>query len=408
MSASFAQFELHPSLLRAVAEDGYTTPTPIQVQAIPHILAGSDLLGCAQTGTGKTAAFALPILHRMDQARRPATPGAPRVLVVCPTRELAAQIGDSFRDYGRHLRFRQSVIFGGVGQNPQVRALVRGVHVLVATPGRLLDLMNQRHVRLDGLDTFVVDEADRMLDMGFLPDLKRIVARLPARRQSLFFSATLPERIVELARQWLHNPVHVSTPPPATNVELIEQRVLFVEQNDKRALLADLLQSSQASRVLVFTRTKRRADQVARHLSQSGIRADAIHGNKSQTTRQRLLQGFRNGAMRVLVATDLASRGIDVDGVTHVINYDMPHEPESYVHRIGRTGRAGVTGTAWSFCGNDERGCLVTIERLIRRQLFVNADHPYHSARTPAAGSPRSHARRAPKRAKAARSRRGS
>ncbi len=408
MSASFAQFELHPSLLRAVAEDGYTTPTPIQVQAIPHILAGSDLLGCAQTGTGKTAAFALPILHRMDRARRPVISGAPRVLVVCPTRELAAQIGDSFRSYGRHLRFRQSVIFGGVSQNPQVRALERGVHVLVATPGRLLDLMNQRHVRLDEVDTFVADEADRMLDMGFLPDLKRIVARLPARRQSLFFSATLPDHIVELARQWLHNPVHVSTPSPATKVELIEQRVLFVEQNDKRALLANLLQSSQASRVLVFTRTKRRADQVARHLSQSGIRADAIHGNKSQSTRQRLLQGFRNGAMRVLVATDLASRGIDVEGVTHVINYDMPHEPESYVHRIGRTGRAGVTGTAWSFCGTDERGCLVTIERLIRRQLFVNTDHPYHSARTPAPGSPRSQVRRAPKRAKAARSRRGS
>jgi ATP-dependent RNA helicase RhlE len=399
MSASFAQFELHPSLRRAVAEDGYTTPTPIQVQAIPHILAGSDLLGCAQTGTGKTAAFALPILHRLDQARRAAVPGAPRVLVVCPTRELAAQIGDSFHAYGRHLRFRHGVVFGGVSQVPQVRALTRGVHVLVATPGRLLDLMNQRHVRLDGLDTFVADEADRMLDLGFLPDLKRIVARLPDQRQSLFFSATLPDRIVDLARQLLRNPVRVSVQPAATNVELIEQRVLFVEQNDKRALLADLLQSSEASRVLVFTRTKRRADQVARDLSRSGIRAEAIHGNKSQNVRQRLLQGFRTGAMRVLVATDLASRGIDVDGITHVINYDLPHEPESYVHRIGRTGRAGATGTAWSFCGADERGCLLTIERLIRRQLFVHADHPYHSARTSSAGSPRSKVRRAPNRA---------
>ena len=399
MSASFAQFELHPSLLRAVAEDGYTTPTPIQVQAIPHILAGSDLLGCAQTGTGKTAAFALPILHRLDQARRAAVPGAPRVLVVCPTRELAAQIGDSVHTYGRHLRFRHGVVFGGVSQVPQVRALTRGVHVLVATPGRLLDLMNQRHVRLDGLDTFVVDEADRMLDLGFLPDLKRIVARLPDRRQSLFFSATMPDRIVELARQLLRNPVRVSVPHLATNVELIEQRVLFVEQTDKRALLADLLQSSEASRVLVFTRTKRRADLVARDLSRSGIRAEAIHGNKSQNVRQRLLQGFRTGAMRVLVATDLASRGIDVDGITHVINYDLPHEPESYIHRIGRTGRAGATGTAWSFCGADERGCLRTIERLIRRQLSVHADHPYHSARTPSVGPRSAKVRRAPNRA---------
>ena len=399
MTASFAQFELHPSLRRAVAEDGYTTPTPIQVQAIPHILAGSDLLGCAQTGTGKTAAFALPILHRLDQARRAAVPGAPRVLVVCPTRELAAQIGDSFHTYGRHLRFRQGVVFGGVSQIPQVRALTRGVHVLVATPGRLLDLMNQRHIRLDGLDTFVVDEADRMLDLGFLPDLKRIVARLPDRRQSLFFSATMPDRIVELTRQLLRNPVRVSVQPVATNVELIEQRVLFVDQTDKRALLADLLQSSEASRVLVFTRTKRRADLVARDLSRSGIRAEAIHGNKSQNVRQRLLQGFRTGAMRVLVATDLASRGIDVDGITHVINYDLPHEPESYIHRIGRTGRAGATGTAWSFCGADERGCLLTIERLIRRQLSVHADHPFHSAPAPSGGPRRSKVRRAPSRA---------
>ena len=406
MSASFAQFELLPSLLRAVAEDGYTTPTPVQVEAIPHILAGRDLMGCAQTGTGKTAAFALPILHRLDQTRRAAVPGAPRVLVVCPTRELAAQISDSFQTYGRHLRFRHGVVFGGVGQNPQVRALSRGVHVLVATPGRLLDLMNQRHVRLDGLDTFVLDEADRMLDLGFLPDLKRIVARLPAQRQSLFFSATLPDRIVELARQLLRNPVRVSVAPPATAVELIEQRVLFVDQTDKRALLEELLQSSAANRVLVFTRTKHRADQVARHLSRSGIRADAIHSNKSQNARQRLLNGFRTGSMRVLVATDLASRGIDVDGITHVINYDLPHEPESYVHRIGRTGRAGAAGTAWSFCGADERGCLLAIEKLIRRRLFVDADHPYHAVRAPSAGPSRSKAGRPPIRANAGRYRR--
>ena len=315
MTACFEQFELLPSLLRAVAEEGYTTPTPVQVAAIPPILAGRDLLGCAHTGTGKTAAFALPILNRLDSVRRRVTPGAPRVLVVCPTRELAAQIGDSFQTYGRHLRFRQGVVFGGVGQNPQVQALHRGVHVLIATPGRLLDLMNQRHVRLDGLDTFVVDEADRMLDLGFLPDLKRIMARLPAQRQSLFFSATLPERIVDLSRQLLRDPVHVSVAPPATTVDLIDQRVMFVDQADKRALLCDLLQAAAAGRVLVFTRTKRRADQVARQLFQSGIRADAIHGDKSQTRRQQLLNGFRAGKMRVLVATDLASRGIDVDGI---------------------------------------------------------------------------------------------
>ncbi|HPM82824.1 MAG TPA: DEAD/DEAH box helicase [Candidatus Anammoximicrobium sp.] len=406
MSASFEQFQLLPSLLRAVGEEAYTTPTPVQVEAIPHVLAGRDLLGCAQTGTGKTAAFALPILHRLDQSRRPAVPGAPRVLVVCPTRELAAQIGSSFQAYGRHLRFRQAVIFGGVGQNPQVRALAHGVHVLIATPGRLLDLMHQRHVRLNGLDTFVLDEADRMLDLGFLPDLKRIIACLPTERQSLFFSATLPDRIVDLSRQLLRNPVRVSVTPPATTVELIDQRVLFVEQTDKRALLSQLLQAPAAGRVLVFTRTKRRADHVAQQLSRSGIRADAIHGDKSQTTRERLLHGFRTGKMRVLVATDLASRGIDVDGITHVINYDLPHEPESYVHRIGRTGRAGAAGTALSFCDASERGCLQAIEKLIRRRLQVQADHPYHSALAPATAPRRTRAGRTSVRPGAARSRR--
>jgi ATP-dependent RNA helicase RhlE len=390
MSVSFEDFQLHPSLLRAVADEAYTTPTPIQEQTIPHILAGRDVLGCAQTGTGKTAAFALPILHRLDQTRRPAVPGAPRVLVLCPTRELAAQIGESFRTYGRYLQFRQAVIFGGVGQHPQVRALDRGVHVLVATPGRLLDLMNQRHVRLNGLDTFVLDEADRMLDLGFLPDLQRIMSRLPAKRQSLFFSATQPERIVELSRQLLQSPARVSVTPPATTVELINQRVLFVQQTDKRALLRDVIQASAAARVLVFTRTKRRADHVARQLSGSGIQADAIHGDKSQNARQRLLHGFRNGQVRVLVATDLASRGIDVDGITHVINYDLPHEPESYVHRIGRTGRAGATGTALSFCDISERGSLQAIETLIRRSLEVQADHPYHCAFSPTVAPRRS------------------
>lgn len=391
----FEELGLAETLLRAVAAQGYPSPTPIQSAAIPPILAGHDLLGCAQTGTGKTAAFALPILHRLDHSRRPAVPGAPRVLVVCPTRELAAQIGCSFQTYGQHVKFRQGVIFGGVGQNPQVRALARGVHVLIATPGRLLDLMNQRHVRLNGLDTFVLDEADRMLDLGFLPDLKRIIACLPPARQSLFFSATLPERILELSRQLLRDPVRVAVTPSATTVELIDQRVLFVQQTDKRALLGDLLQGPAAGRVLVFTRTKRRADQVARQLSRSGIQADALHGDKSQTARERLLLGFRTGRMRVLVATDLASRGIDVDGITHVINYDLPHEPESYVHRIGRTGRAGAAGTALSFCDSSERGCLQAIEKLIRRRLDVQADHAYHSAPAPAAAPRRAAAPRA-------------
>lgn len=378
MLTSFAEFNLIPSILRAVEEEAYTTPTPIQSEAIPHILAGRDLLGCAQTGTGKTAAFALPILHRLDQSRHAAVPGAPRVLILCPTRELASQIGASFQTYGRHVRFRQTVIFGGVGQHPQVRDLNHGVHVVTATPGRLLDLMNQRHVRLNGLDTFVLDEADRMLDLGFLPDLKRIIAALPRQRQSLFFSATMPDRIVELSEELLRDPVQVSVAPTGSTIELIDQRVLFVGQTDKRALLREVLQGPAAGRVLVFTRTKRRADTVAEQLTRSGIRADAIHGNKSQNTRERALHGFRTGKMRVLVATDLASRGIDVDGITHVINYDMPHEPESYVHRIGRTGRAGATGTALSFCDSSERGCLRAIEKLIRRRLLVQADHPYH------------------------------
>jgi ATP-dependent RNA helicase RhlE len=379
MTIRFSDFQLIEPLLQAVEAEGYTTPTPIQAQAIPPILAGRDLLGCAQTGTGKTAAFALPILHRMDTSRRPAVPGAPRVLVLCPTRELAAQIGASFQTYGQHLRFRQAVIFGGVGQQPQVRALDRGVHVLIATPGRLLDLMDQGHVRLNGLDTFVLDEADRMLDMGFLPDLQRILARLPRQRQSLFFSATLPERIVQLAEELLTAPVQVTVTPSASTVDVIDQRVLFVEQTNKRVLLRDVLDQAEVGRALVFTRTKRRADQVAQQLNRQGIRAEAIHSSKSQTTRQRLLHGFRSGSLRVLVATDLASRGIDVEGITHVINYDMPWEPESYVHRIGRTGRAGALGIALSFCDASERSCLRAIEKLIRRSISVHRDHAYHA-----------------------------
>jgi len=367
-------------LLKALAAEKYSVPTPIQAAAIPHLLAGRDLLGCAQTGTGKTAAFALPILQHLDAKRAQATPNAPRVLVLAPTRELAAQIDESFRVYGRNLRLRQTVIYGGVGQNPQVQAMRRGVHVLVATPGRLLDLMNQGHIRLDKLEVFVLDEADRMLDMGFLPDLERIISKLPKQRQSLFFSATMPPSIASLANNLLQDPVKVEITPQSTTVELIQQHVHFVTQKDKKALLGHLLDLNQHDRVLVFTRTKHGADKVAKQISLGGHPAAAIHGNKSQSNRQKTLLEFRKGRLRVLVATDLAARGIDVEGVSHVINYDMPHEPESYVHRIGRTGRAGATGIAVSFCDSTERGALRAIEKLVRKPIRVDSGHPFHDA----------------------------
>ena len=376
---SFVELGLIEPLLRAIAAEGYTTPTPIQAQAIPHVLAGRDLLGCARTGTGKTAAFALPILQQLDANRRHATPGIPRVLVLSPTRELAAQIADSFTTYGRNIRFRHAVVYGGVNQNPQVRAMSRGVHVLVATPGRLLDLMNQGHIRLDALEVFVLDEADRMLDMGFLPDLKRIIARLPKKRQSLFFSATMPPAISSLAHSLLTDPVQVSVTPPATTVDAIEQRVMFVPRADKQALLHNVLGTAACQRALVFTRTKHGADRVARQLHKQGHVADAIHGDKSQAARQRTLLRFRNGELPVLVATDLAARGIDVNGITHVINFDLPQEPEAYVHRIGRTGRAGASGIAVTFCDASERATLRAIEKLTRKTIPVDAGHPYHS-----------------------------
>jgi ATP-dependent RNA helicase RhlE len=380
---SFSDLQLSEPIQRAITAAEYTTPTPIQAQTIPHLLAGRDLMGNAQTGTGKTAAFALPILHRLEAQPRSAVAGAPRVLVLAPTRELAAQIGESFQTYGRYLRFRQVVIFGGVSQHSQVRALQQGVHVVIATPGRLLDLMEQGHVHLHKLDTFVLDEADRMLDMGFLPDLRRIIANLPRNRQSMFFSATLPAPAADLAASLLRTPVRVAVSPPSSPVERIEQRVLFVQQVDKRELLQRLLRKAAVGRTLVFTRTKHGADRVAKQLNQDGLRAEAIHGNKSQTARTRVLNGFRHGQVRILVATDLAARGIDVDGITHVINYDMPHEPESYVHRIGRTGRAGADGTALSFCDSNERGSLLAIEKLIRSTIRVDTDHPFHTEMAP-------------------------
>lgn len=392
MSSTFAEFPFVESIHQTLEREQYTTPTPIQAQAIPHLLQGKDLLGCAQTGTGKTAAFALPILNRLAQSRRPVQPRRPRVLVLAPTRELAQQIETSFATYGRGLKIRQAVVVGGVSILPQTRILNRGVEILVATPGRLLDLMGQGAVRLDGLETFVLDEADRMLDMGFLPSIESIVAALPAQRQSLFFSATMPPALAPLVSRLLRDPVHISVVPQSTTAERIEQQVLFVAREDKRALLLDILADPGIGRAIVFTRTKHGADKVAKWLDAAGVAADAIHGDKSQGARQRALCGFREGRLRVLVATDIAARGIDIDDISHVINYDLPVEAENYVHRIGRTARAGADGIALTFCDSEERAMLRDIERTIRRQIPVNTDHPYHQDRgssTPRPQQPR-------------------
>jgi len=381
---SFSQLGLVEPLQRAVREAGYTRPTPIQVRAIPHLLGGRDLLGCARTGTGKTAAFALPMLQRL--AGRRASARSPLALVLVPTRELAAQVALSFQTYGRHLRSSVAAIFGGVGQGPQVNALVRGVDVLVATPGRLLDLMQQGHARLDRIEILVLDEADHMLDLGFLPDVRRILSAVPKRRQTLFFSATMPPPIRELAERILDRPLEVQVTPPASTVEEVEQRVHFVERSGKAALLSELLRDRTVERALVFTRTKRGADRVTKRLVQDGIPAQAIHGNKSQGVRERTLRGFRGGSVRVLVATDIAARGIDVDDITHVINFELPHVPETYVHRIGRTARAGASGVAISLCDGEERALLRDIEKLIRREVPVRG--PREGPRSPRGGSP--------------------
>lgn len=376
----FQDLKLIQPLLRAVQAEGYTEPTPVQQQVIPHILAGKDLIGCAQTGTGKTAAFALPILQQLFARMHTRARGVIRVLVLTPTRELATQIGDSFARYGRHTGLRHTVIFGGVGQQPQVQALRRGADILVATPGRLLDLMSQGILRLNTIEIFVLDEADRMLDMGFIHDVRRVISALPARRQTLLFSATMPPDIQDLADHILMNPVRVEVTPPATTVEKITQSVFFVEKKDKRALLEHLLGDSAFQRVLVFTRTKHGADKLVRQLDQSRIQAEAIHGNKSQSARERALANFKSGTTRVLVATDIAARGIDVDDITHVINFDLPSEPESYVHRIGRTARAGASGIACSFCDIEEREYLRDIEKLIRLRVPVVTEHPFPSS----------------------------
>jgi ATP-dependent RNA helicase RhlE len=370
---------LIPELQRAVADEGYTIPTPIQEKAIPPLVAGRDILGCAQTGTGKTAAFTLPILQYLTQHPKPASRGRPRVLVLAPTRELAAQIGDSIRTYGKYLRVSHTVIFGGVGQQPQVNALTRGVDIVIATPGRLLDLMHQGFVKLDNIEIFVLDEADRMLDMGFINDIRKVIAVLPKKRHSMFFSATIPNEAAELSRSMLDNPVRISITPEQPTVERITQKLMFIDKENKDTLLTMLLQDPAINRVIVFTRTKHGADKVVRKLESAGIPAAAIHGNKSQNNRTAALDGFKSGRIRAMVATDIAARGIDVDGITHVINYDLPNEPETYVHRIGRTARAGADGDAVSFCAADERDFLRDIERLIRRAIPVDATHKFHS-----------------------------
>ncbi len=373
----FSSLRLMEPILRALASEGYTTATPIQAQAIPPALDGRDILGCAQTGTGKTAAFATPILQRLSSAK-PASgkQSQARCLVLCPTRELATQIADDFRRYGKHLQVRHTVIFGGVNENPQIKSLHHGTDVIVATPGRLLDLMEQGHVDLRAIEILVLDEADRMLDMGFIRDIRKIVAQLPRKRQTMLFSATMPAEIRELADGLLHNPAVVQVARVAATAENIDQSVYFVEKSNKPQLLAHLVNELPMSRAIVFTRTKHGADRVVRHLHARGIRAEAIHGNKSQNARERALSNFRSSKIPVLVATDIASRGIDIDDVSHVVNYDLTHEPEVYVHRIGRTARAGASGSAVSFCDQEERANLRAIEKLIRRPIPVKTEQP--------------------------------
>ena len=363
---AFLDLGLAETITKALADEQYAAPTPIQAQTIPQVMQGRDVVGIAQTGTGKTAAFALPILNHLTNNRHKPLPKSCRVLVLSPTRELSAQIVDSFKTYGRYLRPSVALAIGGVNINPQMRALAHGVDVLVATPGRLLDLMSHRAVNFDRVEVFVLDEADRMLDMGFIHDIRRIVTKLPAKRQTLFFSATMPREITELANSMLKDPVRVSVTPAATTVDRVDQRVILVDRAAKPALLAKLLRSEPIDRVLVFTRTKHGADKVVRSLQKSQIAAEAIHGNKSQNQRERVLAAFRTGKVRTLVATDIAARGIDVEGISHVVNFDLPNIPESYVHRIGRTARAGADGIAISFCDGEERAYLRDIEKLIR------------------------------------------
>ncbi|MBV7534018.1 DEAD/DEAH box helicase [Chitinophaga sp. sic0106] len=376
----FEQLGLIEPILKAVKAEGYTTPTPIQEQSIPIVLTGKDLLGCAQTGTGKTAAFAIPILQRLYNENL-SSGGYKhiRALILTPTRELASQIGDSFTAYGKHTGLKHDVIFGGVPQHKQVISLRSGTDILIATPGRLLDLMNQGIIYLNYLDVFVLDEADRMLDMGFINDIKKIIKELPAERQTLFFSATMPPKISQLASSLLYKPEKVTVTPVSSTAERVEQGVYYIRKKDKQALLELILKNKEIDRTIVFTQTKHGADRIAKNLKRHGITADALHGDKSQSSREMALANFKSGRMRVLVATDIAARGIDVDALEHVINYDLPNVAETYVHRIGRTGRAGASGIALSFCDHEERDYLKSIHRLTKQEITV-LRHPFEEA----------------------------
>ena len=372
----FASLGLAAPLLRALEEEGYSTPTPIQSQAIPAALEGRDVLGIAQTGTGKTAAFALPLLHRLAADKRRAQPTGCRALILSPTRELASQIHDSIRAYGRHMGLRTALVFGGVPENPQKRALAQGVDIIVATPGRLLDHINTRHCRLDGLEAFVLDEADQMLDRGFWPSIRRIAGMLPKQRHTMFFSATMPEAIASLAKDLLREPVKVEVTPVATTAERVNQRAIHVDRDGKRRVLADLLRGEGVGRALIFSRTKHGADRIVKQLELDGLASNAIHGNKSQGQRERALDAFKRGTAPILVATDIAARGIDVSGVTHVIQYDLPDVPETYVHRIGRTARAGASGEAVALVTPDEVPLLRAVEKLTRQSVPAEGEIP--------------------------------
>ncbi len=382
---TFSELGLIQPILKALEAEGYTTPTPIQAAAIPILLKGHDLIGCAQTGTGKTAAFSIPTLQLMSDAKRKDPNNKDiKALILTPTRELAIQIGESLAAYGKGLRLRHTVIFGGVSQFSQVQTLQQGVDILVATPGRLLDLMSQKLLHLHHLRFFVLDEADRMLDMGFIHDVRKVLAKLPEHRQNLLFSATMPQEIRELAKSFLKNPEYVEVTPVSSTADTIDQCVYFVDKGNKKHLLIDVLKDSGIRNALVFTRTKHGADKVVKDLVKAGITAEAIHGNKSQNARQRALSNFKSGAIRVLVATDIAARGIDIDELSHVINYELPNIPESYVHRIGRTGRAGLSGKAIAFCEREEFPFLKDIQKLIGKQVPVISGHPYPMAESAA------------------------
>ena len=374
---TFTELKLINPLLIALDKKGYLTPSPIQQQAIPHILLGKDIFGCAQTGTGKTAAFALPILQLLEANKNPNQRRSIKALILAPTRELATQISENFKEYGSNLGFAHTVVYGGVSQVHQVNAVKKGVEIVIATPGRLLDLMNQGFVKLNDVQYFVLDEADRMLDMGFINDMKKVIAKLPAKRQTLFFSATAAPTIMKLANTILHNPVSVTVSPVSSTVSIIKQSVYFVDRNKKRGLLKHLIKSESIDHALIFTRTKRGADKVAKDLNSDGVKAEAIHGNKSQGARERALKGFKDRTIRILVATDIASRGIDVDKLSHVINYEIPEVAETYVHRIGRTGRAGESGIAISMCDREEAKYLKEINKLIKKDIDVVKKHPF-------------------------------